>query len=398
MKHAVVIGAGRVGLGVAAHLLHHGGLAVTVLARGGTAQDLARHGVVRIRLTDGMTVTEEELVLHVIDLDRDRARAVAAIGAADLVATAVGARRLRELGPLLAAGLQQADRSHTLDVIAFENRADAAEVLRSEVERIIGPVRHGIAGAVVDRVVAHRHPATDATPLTVVGEPTCHVAVDASAVAQDWSHLPHVELVHPFQAWFHRKLHRYSAGHATAAYLGRLKGYRFVHSAVADPEIAAVVLAAMEEGRRGLEQRYGSHVAGPPRDLQAILARFRNAALGDTTERVGRDVPRKVSRHERLIGAARGASRAGVDPTSLTLAVAAAIAGESTDSCGIPTVDQLHEVTRLTGLSPTHAITDLVLESAVRLGMDRHAGTALLSLDDPFPAWEPAHHLTRKAS
>ena len=64
-------------------------------------------------------------------------------------------------------------------------------------------------------------------------------------------------------AYPRRKLFTYGAGHATCAYLGHLKGYRYIHSAVRDPEIRRTVLEAMAEGQRGLAAAYGSPAAAP---------------------------------------------------------------------------------------------------------------------------------------
>ncbi|WP_347350790.1 2-dehydropantoate 2-reductase N-terminal domain-containing protein [Intrasporangium sp.] len=382
-RTVVVVGAGRVGLGCAAHLAHRGGCRVQVLGRGSTIAALAGHGLVRVRVTDGALATEEDVPVSAIDLHRDPEGARAAIAGADLVCTAVGAGSLPALVPLLADGLARAD--HAVDVVAFENLADAGRLLRQQVGAGLS-VPHGFSGAVVDRVVAHRLPATAATPVTVVAEPACQVAVDRNALNHDWSVLPGVVGVDDFRAWFRRKLYRYSAGHATAAYLGRLKGYRFLHAAAADPEIAEEVLAAMEEGRRGLLHRYGSRVAGTPADLHEILARFGNAALGDTTARVGRDVPRKVARDERLVGAARAAARAGVTPRHLAQATAAAISAElaATGQRAESAAERAETVARFTGLAPHGRLGRLVAACLDQLD----ATTVLLSLAERTPAWE----------
>ena len=82
------------------------------------------------------------------------------------------------------------------------------------------------------------------------------------------------------------------------------------------------------EGRRGLAARYGEEVSGISDDLEAILSRFRNAALGDTVDRVGRDALRKLGRGERLVGAARLAAKGQVPPIHLTRAAAAALVSD----------------------------------------------------------------------
>jgi mannitol-1-phosphate 5-dehydrogenase len=109
------------------------------------------------------------------------------------------------------------------------------------------------------------------------------------------------------------------------AYLGHLKGYHYIHSAIRDPEIRAAVLAAMAEAQAGLARRFGRKVAGDQRDLREIVSRFENAALGDQIVRVGRDPRRKLALGERLVGALQAAAQAGVEPDYLAMAVAAAL-------------------------------------------------------------------------
>jgi mannitol-1-phosphate 5-dehydrogenase len=125
--------------------------------------------------------------------------------------------------------------------------------------------------------------------------------------------------------WVCRKLYLFSAAHAMTAYLGHLKGYHYVHSAILDAEVRAAVVAAMEEAQAGLDRRFGREIAGDPDDLREIVERFENAALGDPIVRVGRDPQRKLAVGERLVGALQAADHAGVEPDHLALACAAAL-------------------------------------------------------------------------
>ena len=125
-----------------------------------------------------------------------------------------------------------------------------------------------------------------------------------------------------------------------------------------DPEIAEAVLGAMEEGRRGLAARYGEEVSGTPEDLEAILCRFRNAALGDTVDRVGRDALRKLGRGERLVGAARLAAKGQVPPIHLTRAAAAALVSDP--SLLVSQERMIAKVSQVTGVGHRHVVTRMV--------------------------------------
>jgi mannitol-1-phosphate 5-dehydrogenase len=153
-----------------------------------------------------------------------------------------------------------------------------------------------------------------------------------------------------FGAWMRRKLFIFSAGHATCAYLGYLKGYHYIHSAIRDGEIRSAVVEAMNEAQRGIAALYGEEFAGGPAHLQAILERFGNAAINDSIARVARDPSRKLSSEDRLLGAARLAWEAGVHPRQLLRAAAAAYCFSDP---GDAEATGLQNEIRVTGLRPT---------------------------------------------
>jgi mannitol-1-phosphate 5-dehydrogenase len=402
---AVVIGAGPIGCGFAGRLLHRSGYALTLVGRAPAATQLARTRRYAVRLTDGRTQREESVDgLSVLDVAQT-AEIADAIGCADLVCTAVGPRNFDAVAPLLARGLGRAPRPVT--VIAFENVEDAGTRLRRLVAQQLGTQRadrHGFTGAVVGAVVAHQLLAQDpGDDMLLVGEPQTEFAVDAHALRDPLPPVEGMVAVDDFTAFYLRKLYRYSAGHATAAYLGRLKGYRYLHAAVRDGEIRHAVRAAMAEGRAGLAAAYGERVAGDEAELDAILQRFGNAALGDTVARVGRDVARKIGHRERLVGAARLAERAGVAPTRLAEATAAALYfGDLDGAAGGGALpmrrvgrrlqpDDVADVLRkLAGLRPGCPLARRIAAAWLRLGAGWEDGNLLLALDQPLWAWAGA--------
>jgi mannitol-1-phosphate 5-dehydrogenase len=238
-------------------------------------------------------------------------------------------------------------------------------------------------------VVARREgdPALD-DPLVFVGDRPATFYVDAAALGAPLPAIEGMVITDRFEAAVQRKLFTFSAGHATAAYLGYLKGYHYVHTAVRDPEIRAAVLAAMAEGQKALLARYGPDVAGDERTLQEILSRFDNAALNDSIERVGRDPVRKLAKEDRLVGPARLAREAGVIPEKLTLAVAAAMlfcpfadraAVELNRAirCDGPTA----VLCRVAGFRPDDTLAESAVCAYRRLAKERPERSQLLSFD-----------------
>jgi len=326
---AVIFGAGRIGCGLAGLALERAGYQVTLVTHN---PELVRHlnavGSYRVRLVDGHH-SEEQVVrgaraLCVADDDGVRRE----LEAADLVATAVGASRLPDVAPAIAAGLRRAERR--LNVIAFENLIDAGPALAALVANDL-PVDfplgdHGFSGAVVTRAVSQRvGDVRGSEPLTFVGDPPSRFYVHGPSLRGGLPAVPGMVEVDDFEAYYNRKLYTFSAGHATTAYLGYVKGYRYIHAAIRDPEIRAAALAAMCEGQCGLAARYGRAVAGGEGELEAIMRRFENPALNDRVDRVARDPRRKLGPRERLAGAARLAAVGGMVPVALPMAAAAAL-------------------------------------------------------------------------
>ena len=388
---AVVVGAGRIGCGFAGDLLDRSGYGLTfVTHRAAAADHLTRVGRYVVRLA-GRRSMQERTVSGVRAVDGSDVEAVAReIGRADVVATAVGRGRLAEVAPLIAAGL--ARRRTPVNVLAFENDTDPGARLRAMVADAAGGDRlasgHGFSGALVPRVVSHViGDCAGDEPLVFVGDPPASFVVDGRRLVAPVPRIAGMVVTDDWAAWLYRKLYLFGAGHAMTAYLGHLKGYHYVHSAIRDPEIRAAVLAAMTEAQTGLRRRFGPAVAGGPQDLQEILERFENAALGDTITRVGRDPRRKLALGERLVGALLAADQAGVEPEHLALAVAAALCFHNPDDplaadlereirrAGRPT-----SLRRICGLDPRCRAGRSVTRHWEQLFDESHA-SQLLSLD-----------------
>lgn len=329
MTGAVIIGPGRAGCGLVAPALRACGYDVMFVGRNrAVVENLDALGRYRVQLVQGGR-RKEFLVdgIHAMP-STEMGRVAQAIADAELVATAVGAHELAAIAPLIAEGLRR--RSRPLNVLCFENLADAGPRLRAFVgEHLAGDgsvARHGFAGALILRAITRRvGDPCEGLPLTFVGDFPRAFVVERRGLAVPLPPLSGLVLTGDYEVAMRAKLYIFGAGHATAAYLGRLAGHRFVHTAMRDPRIRRTVLGAMAEGRQGIAARYGERFAGREQTLPAIAGRFDNAALRDPVSRVGRDPLRKLARDDRIVGAARLALAAGIQPVNLFAAAAAAL-------------------------------------------------------------------------
>lgn len=324
-----MIGPGRVGCGFVGPVLRARGYELVYVGRDpAVVHNLNRLGRYRVRL-HGDGRREELTVDGLRALSCNDIGAVAhEIATADLVTTAVGAHELARIAPLIAAGLRE--RTRPLNVLCFENLDDVGPRLRALVGEHVAPEdgldRCGFAGVVVYRAITRRvGDPWGRRPLTFVGDLPHAFAVERAGLAAPLPRLPGMTLTDNYAAAVRAKSYIFSAGHATAAYLGHVRGHRHVHTAMRDPVVRKAVLGAMAEGRLGILVRYGPACAGRFASLQAIAERFENSAVKDPISRVGRDPSRKLAREDRLIGAALLATAAGVAPINLCRAAAAAL-------------------------------------------------------------------------
>jgi len=324
---AVVFGPGRIGCGLVGQLLKASGYDVIFVARSPEVVDnFKRRGSYEIRLVDGSQ--EDKIVVQGVRavLNTDSDRVTREIAEADLIATAVGAGNLPAVAPLIAQGLRR--RSSPVNILAFENLSHGGPYLRDLVAENLPanfPLeRFGFSGVVISRAVSQRREDPESGRLTFLGDPPEQFVVDGRSLLAPLPQIRGMKITDDFDGWFRRKLFIFSAGHAVCAYLGHLKGYHYIHSAVRDPEIRESVLAAMAEGQRGLAKFHGPEAAGDEKDLLAIVKRFENAAIIDPIQRVARDPQRKLKVGDRLVGAALLALKAGIPPEMLTLGTVAA--------------------------------------------------------------------------
>lgn len=125
----------------------------------------------------------------------------------------------------------------------------------------------------------------DAAPLMAEQFSQWVIEDDFISGRPDWQRVG-VELVRSVAPFEEAKIRILNATHSCIAWAGTLLGYRYIHEAVADPRIERIAAAYITDDVLPCLQP-------SPLDLAAyrdtVLHRFRNAALGDTCQRVVAD-------------------------------------------------------------------------------------------------------------
>lgn len=328
---AVHFGAGNIGRGFIGLLLHDAGYEVVFA-------DVADELIDRLGASDQYTVHEvgEGGRDRVVDRYRavnsrtDAATLAAELADADVLTTAVGPNVLRFIAPHVLQALR--DRSPDaapLAVMACENAIDATSMLRAETEHLAGPDewvelerRAVFANTAVDRIVPGQ---PEAAGLDVTVETFSEWAIERPPFGDAPPPIPGAHFVDRLGPYIERKLFTVNTGHASTAYFGFLAGHRRIADALADPSVAERVERVLGETSALIVAKHGFTDEEQASYRATILGRFRNEALPDTVERVGRQPIRKLGRRERFIAPAAELAERGLPVDGLLDAVEAAL-------------------------------------------------------------------------
>jgi mannitol-1-phosphate 5-dehydrogenase len=321
----VHFGAGNIGRGFVAQFLHASGYEVVFA-------DVSDELIGALQAQPSYQVIEvgEDAKSHVVDGYRainsrsHEADVVAEIAKADVVTTAVGARILQFVAPVIAQGLKlRAADAAPLVIIACENAIGGTDILKAEVEKH-GPIDGAVfANCAIDRIVPEQHGGLDVTI-----ESFFEWVVDKTPFVESGVATPDIfgiTWVDDLEPFIERKLFTVNTAHAAAAYHGIDRGWVSIREALAAPELQAEVRAVLEETKTLIVEKHGFSDEEQQAYIEKTLKRISNPALPDTCERVGRSPLRKLSRHERFIGPAAELVERGHTAWDLLNAVGAAL-------------------------------------------------------------------------
>lgn len=266
-------------------------------------------------------------------LGTDTAAVAEAIAEASLMATAVGVNILPRIVKNIAAGLRlrwEKGNTAPLNIIICENLLDADKLLHRLLgeeltprERLLLDERVGLVEASIGRMVPVMTEAMKKGDcLRVCVERYGQLPVDAAAFKGEPPAVPGLHPFTPFEYFIRRKLFVHNMGHALTAYAGSLLGLEYIWQSVQVPVIKLMAQRAMTESARALSGRFGVPLPEILQNIDDLLLRFANIALGDTVERVGRDTRRKLSAGDRFCAAARLCESEGIEPVYICAGLA----------------------------------------------------------------------------
>lgn len=342
-KYIVHFGAGNIGRSLVGTIFTQAGYDVVFVDAMPEIVDAlnSRHGyrvVIKDNANPEGVVRNVSGVSGILATDRDSV--AAAVAGAELVCTAVGARILPEIIPLIALGVQR--RAAPLPVILCENLHGAGEIAHRQMQEELPEALRGrgcvgfVETSIGKMVPIMPKAISQSDPLEVWAEPYNIIIADRMGFPGDPPNIDGLLLKENFSAWVDRKLFIHNLGHATCAWHGHMHGYTQIWECLRDPWIYNETRAAMRTSALALERRYPGVFAAEDLwgHIDDLLNRFANRALGDTVFRVGRDLTRKLAGGDRVLGAIRLCLLQGVDPEHICRAAAAALNFYAADENG----------------------------------------------------------------
>lgn len=307
----LIFGAGSTGRGHLAALLYENGYTdITFVDKNIALVDMLKSTkVYKVQL-----LGEKERVIEIKDfkiISREEENTVIkAFYEADLVLTAVIAENLENVSEVLVKAItdrKTKKKESYLNIIACENLDNASSYLREmtyynldEETKAYADKYIGFPDAMISRVV----PLAKDRPDYLVAEDYNEWVVRKSDFKGADFNIPFMNLVDNLEARLERKLWVHNGGHATVAYAGFLKGHKYIHEAVFDPEISSFAGEVLDELGDIVVHKHGFTNEQIREYEHNLVVRGSIIEMKDDIARVVRDPIRKLGIRDRLMAPA----------------------------------------------------------------------------------------------
>ncbi len=347
MKKIVIFGAGNIGRSFVGQLFSRSGYEVVFIdIVEPIIRELNKRGSYKV-----VVKSDREEIINVTNvrgvLVSDTEKVVEEINTADIVASCVGSNALLQIVPLIARGLisrYKRDKDLPIDIIIALNMRNAAEYFRSELKKITGPdyPLNRLVG-LVETSIGKMVPIMtkkdmEEDILQIFAEPYNKLIIDRQAFKNPVPEVNGLFPVDNMKAWGDRKLFIHNLGHATIVYIGYLydRNFAYLYEALSVRRLYDQTRGTMIQSAEILTKEYPCvfTIKELEEHVDDLLKRFMNRSLGDTIYRVGRDLMRKLSPDDRLVGAIRMGLKNKMDVDKILYALVCGFYFRATDESG----------------------------------------------------------------
>lgn len=330
---AVHFGAGNIGRGFIGYLLSKSGYEITFVDISDfLVENINNYGEYKVTTLCDEKSEEKVYNVKAVHLN-DTAKLEKVIREADLITTSIGANNLKSTGKLLYKLLAKRFKNGNdklVDIIACENALFATNILK---ESIIEEADEdfkidlnkyvGFPNSTVDRIVPNVKMKKE-VPIDVAVEDFYEWDIEKNKVKinKDIQGAAYVDNLEPY---LERKLFLLNGAHAAVAYIGYIKGYKYIHEAIKDEYIRNIAVGFHKEAVQALSKKHGLHIDDLNDYSKKLIKRFENFYLYDELTRVGRDPMRKLSSKDRLMSPLKLCYELGIECNNILCGVAAGL-------------------------------------------------------------------------
>ena len=336
MKKILIFGAGNIGRSLIGQLFSKAGYEVVFIDVDDDVVNALnknrRYKIIVKDIQEEIICVKNVRAIHGMDKDK----VISEFALIDIVATAVGQNNLKNIYGIISEGLKRRYSlgKGSIDIIICENVRNASKIFKVgllkhlpkdyPLDSLVGLVETSIGKMVP--IVTKEQSIED--PLTIYAEAYNKIIMDKKAFKNKIPIVQGIEAKENINPYVDRKIFIHNMGHSATAYLSYITDpeMHYIWQAIRNNNIKRSVISAMWESARSLIILYPSEFnkESMKKYIDNLIQRFDNKMLGDTVYRVGRDLHRKLSRNDRLIGALLMNKKTNVPSPFTSLIVAAA--------------------------------------------------------------------------
>lgn len=348
---AVHFGAGKIGRGFIAELLHDTGYEIVFVdVNEAVNQELNQyHNYYLYVIEENYRRKEIDKVSSLSPVTQAE-EVIKAVVDADLVTTAVLADNFSKIAKNLAEGLKERLNAgkERINVIPCENAILCGDMLKKEIIKT-GMIEEeqleqiaAIPNTAVDRMVFGTN--RDGRDGIEIGKD--HELVIEKDKLADPKQKPirGAEYTDNLQKFLERKLYVINCGHAWSGYMAHLMGYKIIQDYFAKKTNVEMTRAVMKEVAALVEKKHGFSQEEMEDYVNFALNRFLTPGITDTVERISRAPIRKLGANDRLVGPASQCEKLGLPNELLLKGIAAAFLFDvKTDEQSVELLDYVKE-------------------------------------------------------
>lgn len=333
---AAIFGGGKIARGFIAQLLQRSNYDITFIdVNTNLVKALNQNGKYYVNVMGNEKESEWITGFHCISSE-DISTVASSLLESDVVFSSVGGKNLNSLSETIAqAFVLKAGKwgNKQISLITCENWKNPAKQLQEFIleklsenalkEEFIAHI--GISEAAILRSgiePTEEMLAVDVNTVSVTNY--WELPVDAERLKGNPIPLLGIKYTHNFEKFLQRKIYTFNTTNATIAYIGILKGFKYLADAANDPEICEIVEKVHGEMNPAIASALGVSLEEQQHFSEMAKQKYQDRSVTDFLERHGRDPVRKLGPEDRIVGTARLIEKEGgvVDALAVTLAAA----------------------------------------------------------------------------